>query len=266
MKSHTALLLLFFNRILTAANDQRALESLRGLTNIGFLGELYGDPETPEKYKKLAALLLLTIAKCTRNPSRKKDAVDALFALRIMREDDACVLSKYIYNDSWWRYEYITAIHTICQQLYQTNDDFDVYWERHNIEQLVQLVENAEDLSSYCSETMEEAIWRFRRTLFMSSFMQLYNSRLTVESLNKLLNEFNEITVDAYNAMNPSYVGCQDDKKYIDDCFLQEHQLRASHIVSVLQEKSCVANESEKKVVSEMLVRVNELNAMLCPN
>lgn len=266
MKSHTALLLLFFNRILTAATDQRALESLRELTKIGFLGELYGDPETPEKYKKLAALLLLTIAKCTRSPPRKKDAVDALFALRIMREGDACVPSTYIYNDSWWRNEYIIAIQTTCQQLYRANDDLDVYWERRNIEQLVQLVENAEDLSSHCFETMEEAIWRFRRTFFMSSFMQLYNGRLSVESLNKLLNEFIEITVDAYNEMNPSYDGCQDDKKYIDDCFLQEHQMRASHIVSVLQEKLCVANESEKKVVSDMRVRVDELNRMLCPN
>lgn len=249
------LLFMLMKQMLTAKNDERAMVPLLELSSIAFLEKLYVDAETPENSKMLAKLLLLTIAQRSRKAGRKEEAVKALLGLNIVCIDNhacenvepeckccRCVM-KSIYDD-----------------MDPTINDTCIYWDYKCIRFLAWLVENDENLSPHSSETMEDAFNMFRCAFFMSSFMQLYDGHLRLDALNRLLDNFINITVDAYNAMNPKYDG------YIDRCFLQEHQTRALHIRTVLQKKMTLVDESKKDVIHQMLVRVHDLDMMLCPN
>lgn len=252
---------MLMKQMLTAETDSPAMDPLRELSKIDFLEKLYVDAETPENSKMLAKLLLLTIAQHSRKAGRKEEAVKALLGLNIVCTDDhvcenvepeckccRCVM-KSIYDD-----------------MDPTINDTCIYWEYKCIKYLAWLVENDENLSPHSSKTMEEAFLNFRCAFFMSSFTQLYVGRLPLIALKVHLENFINITVDAYNAMNPKYDGCHDNKNHIDGCFLQEHQTRALHIRTVLQDKMTLANKTEKEIIRQMLVRVHDLDMMLCPN
>lgn len=254
------LLFMLMMQILTAKTDERAMVPLQELSKITFLERLYVDAETPENIKMLAKLLLLTIAQRSRKAGRKEEAVNALLGLNMVCAEDVC--ENVACECKCCR----CAMKSIYDDMDPTINNTCIYWDYKYIKYLAWLVENDENLSPYCSKTMEEAFNMFRCAFFMSSFTQLYGSHLRLDALNILLNEFINITVEAYKTMNPKYDGCHDDKNHIDRCFLQEHQTRALHIRTVLQEKMTLAYESKKDIIHQMLVRVNALNVVLCPN
>jgi hypothetical protein len=232
-------------QILTAETDSRAMDPLRELSSIAFLEKLYVDAETPENSKMLAKLLLLTIAQHSRKAGRKEEAVKALLELKVCTED-ACINIARICNTE------CKCCRCVMQSIYDDMDptinELKSYWHYKCIRYLAWLVENDENLSPYCSKTMEEAFLDFRRTFFMSFFTQLYVGHLPLIALKVHLENFIEFSKN---------------EKCRDGCFLQEHQTRALHIRTVLQEKMNHVDECDKGNIYQMLERIDVLDALM---
>jgi hypothetical protein len=272
-------------QILVSNDNQGALLSLRKLSSVPYLKKVYSDQETPENDKRLALLLLLTIARRSRVLEQVDEAYNALRELHIVSEDDLNYTSHDKCKCTGHVWCMCIAYNKKIKELYDQADPTK-FWENQMFMWLLWLVENyenehrPENIRDGSSAVMEEAFEKLRCSLFMLDFMRFYNSRRSVEYLSKFLNDFISISVCTYNDMNPQYAGEQCDEEEssdtecrdcdgCDNCnthekmFLKEHQVRFMHIQTVLQQKLLTATEHEKKIIQTMLDDVNNLHTRL---
>lgn len=279
------MLIALLKQILVSVNNQCALLSLREISSVSFLVKLYSDPETPENYKRLALLLLLTIARRSRVPEQVHEAYRALCELGIVSEDDLQDTSHDICKCTGHVLCMCIAYNRKIKELHDQADPTK-FWENQMFMWLLWLVENYEnerrpkDIRDGSSAAMDEAFREFRYSLFMLDFMRFYAGRQSVKYLAKFLEDFISISDDTYNRMNQQYAGeqCDEEEDYdtgcrdcdgCDNCntpekmFLKEHQVRFMHIQTVLQQKLSKTTEHEKKIIETMLNDVNDLNTRL---
>lgn len=263
-------------------NNQSALSPLQELSDITFLEKMYSDPETPENYKRLALLLLLTIARRSNVPEQVHEADRALRELRIVSDDDLNYTSRNICKCTGHVRCMCIAYNKRITELYGQADPTK-FWENQMFMWLLWLVENYEnecrpkDIRDGISAAMDQAFQEFRYSLFMLDFMRFYAGHRSVKYLSIVLKDFIGISNDTYNRMNPQYeeeeedydTGCRDCDG-CDNCntpekmFLKEHRVRFAHIQGVLQQKlSTTTDHNKKKIVEKMLDDVNDLNTRL---
>jgi hypothetical protein len=238
--------------ILFSADNKVAIQHLRVLSNIQNLIKLYSNPEKSDHEKRLILMLLLTIERYSKTPDRKEEASTALLELGIMPTTFARKLQE-LYDEL-----------DPCINHHQS------YWVYRVSMWLVYLVQNYEKGSYYCSEAMTEAMEMVQRTFFMMTFVDLFDGCHSVQYLNGLLTRFVHISTDTYNQMNPQYALLQlgeeeeEQEKYVDPLFLQEHDVSHTHILQVLRHKLAEStSDEEKKMIGEMLKRLADLNALL---
>jgi hypothetical protein len=284
------MLIALLKQILVSVDNQSALSSLRKLSSVSFLVQLHNSPETPENYKRLALLLLLTIARRSRVPEQVAEAYRALCELNIVSEDDLQYTSHDICKCTGHVPRMCIAYNTKIKELHDQADP-KKFWENKMFMWLLWLVENYEnerrpkDIRDGSSAAMDEAFLKVRCSLFMLDFMSFWTDCRSVKYLARFLEDFIEISVDIHRSMNPQYAvkqyneesyetGCRgcgecDGCDGCDDCntpkkmFLKEHRVRFTHIQTVLQQKLSTTTEHEKEIIQTMLGKLNNLDTLL---
>jgi len=273
--------------MLFSKDNEVAIVHLHSLSNIQFLSDLYRVPQKSKHDKRLAMMLLLTIALRSRTPDRKEEARKALIELNIVREKDLTYVQHDICEckgcSKCMCWAYLHKLQQIRDELDPCINDHESYWLYRNTRWIVCLVNNDENLSRYDSDTMFEAFEMVRQTYFMLKFMSLCDEHNSVERLCGLVDRFIKISTETYNDMNPRLSQLKKvengedgedgeyqwqevpQEKYVNSLFLQEHEARYIHIVQILQNKlsESTTNEEQKTMISEVLGRLEELNTML---